>query len=112
MDNIIYYTTFIYLSALIDAQHLRKNHYIDNHVSRWLLRALVTIGMANSTSEILGGTFLFMALFDLVLNRLLGRDLLYLGSVAYWDRFWSKIPLLYIIMKVVCLFVGIYLCLI
>ena len=89
-------TLFIALSAVIDSEHLKDNDYIESHTSRWLLRAL----------------FVLAAIFDSLLNKLRGLDLFYLGTVALWDRFWSKIMPLFIVFKIVCLFVGTYLLLI
>ena len=106
-------TLFIVLSAVIDYEHLKDNDYIESHTSRWLLRALFVLAVAKGNiAELLGMTFLFMAIFDSLLNKLRGLDLFYLGTVALWDRFWSKIMPLFIVFKIVCLFVGTYLLLI
>ena len=105
----LYILLFTFLSAWIDAEHLEDNDYIESHVSRWLLRALFVIAVGNTYQEYIGMTLVFTALFDVILNYLTGRKLLYLGKTAYWDIFWRKIPFLYIIFKVVSLFVGIFL---
>tara|TARA_R100001244_G_C5063764_1_gene109546 strand:- start:1 stop:339 length:339 start_codon:yes stop_codon:yes gene_type:complete len=106
---IIGFTTF---SALIDYEHLKDNDYIESHLSRSCLRAIFIIAVGyNNPIAIVGMTLMFMALFDGALNTLRGKELFYLGNTALWDRFWSRIPYLYMVMKVVSLFVGIYLCL-
>ena len=106
---LIYTLTFVALSVWIDWQHLRDNDYIESHVSRWLLRALFVVGISSNYIEIIGATLLFTALFDTLLNKCFNKDLFYLGRVALWDIFWSKIPFLYICFKIVSLFVGVYL---
>lgn len=107
--NLIYITLIIYLSARIDANHLNRNHYIYKHLSRWMLRAVIVIAISNTVLELIGCTLFFIATFDQVLNYLRNRELLYLGTVAKWDLFFKKYPLLYIIIKIVSLFSGIYL---
>jgi len=103
---------FILVSAFIDYEHISSNQYIENHYSRWFLRCIFILAVSRDLSDLIGMSLLFSALFDGVLNAMRGRELLYLGKVALWDRFWGKIPFLYIIFKVVSLFVGIYLCVI
>ena len=100
---------FILISAWIDWQHLSIEHYIYSHTSRWLLRALFVLSVANDVKEVIGMTLLFIALFDTLLNYFLSKEVFYLGKVALWDRFWMRIPFLYISFKVVSLFVGVYL---
>lgn len=112
MLSLLYISLFTFLAAWIDSVHLNKNEYIENHTSRWLLRALFVIAASNSISDLIGMTLVFTALFDGILNKLRYREVMYLGTVAEWDKFWRRIPFLFIIMKVVCLFVGIFLCLI
>lgn len=106
---IVYILTFTLLSVWIDWSHLSKNQYIDSHVSRWLLRALFVVAVATDLKEVIGMTLVFTALFDVLLNKTLGKPLFYLGKVAIWDNFWSRIPYFYMCFKVVALFVGIYL---
>jgi len=101
---------FIYASAYIDYEHLRDNDYIESHRSRLALRTLFILSVAQGDFFIMGGmALLFMALFDAVLNKLTKMDLLYLGSTALWDIFFKKHKLLYIVVKVVSLFGGVYL---
>jgi hypothetical protein len=101
---------FIAASAYIDYEHLRDNDYIESHVSRVVLRALFILAVAQGDFYIMGGmTLLFMALFDGVLNYLTKMNILYLGSTARWDRFFREQKFLYIIVKVVSLFGGVYL---
>ena len=103
---------FILISAYIDWEHLKDNDYIESHFSRWILRALFVCVASNSIAELIGMSLLFIALFDSILNAMRGKELFYLGTVALWDKFWSRIPYLFIVFKIVCLFVGVYLLLI
>jgi len=104
-----YILAFTILSVWIDWQHLSKNQYIDTHFSRWLLRALFVVAVSNTIKEAVGMTLLFTALFDALLNKVMKKDLFYLGKVAIYDNFWSRIPYLYMCFKVISLFVGLYL---
>jgi hypothetical protein len=106
----IYILTFIILSARIDFEHLRDNDYIESHVSRWLLRALFIVVASDSIVEVFGMSLVFAALFDQVLNLMMGKPLFYLGSTAVWDRFWNDKKWLYITFKVVALIIGCLLC--
>ena len=125
---IIITIVFVFLSAYIDYEHLRDNDYIESHVSRWILRALFVLAVAQGDFIVMAGmTLLFTALFDAVLNKLTKMPLLYLGSTARWDRFFTS-PisfklfkkkfyyknkmLLYIVVKIISLFLGVYLLLI
>jgi len=112
MGSIILIILFTFIEAWRDFEVLNST-YIFSHVSRWIARAFFVLAVAQGDfSDIIGMTLIFSALFDSVLNRLRGKDIFYLGTVAYWDRFWSKIPYLYVIFKIVSLLVGVYLCLI
>jgi hypothetical protein len=100
---------FTLTSAFIDYEHLKDNDYIESHASRWFLRLLFVLAVSRSIPDILGAGLLFTALFDSLLNVMRGKELFYLGKTAYYDRFWRRIPFLFVIFKIVCLFVGIYL---
>ena len=78
------------MQAYIDAEHLNKNEYINNHNSRWILRALFVIAASNDILNVLGMTLIFIALFDGILNKFRGLDLMYLGQVAKWDLFFTN----------------------
>ena len=107
---IIITIVFVFISAYIDYEHLRDNDYIESHVSRWILRALFVLAVAQGDFIVMAGmTLLFTALFDAVLNKLTKMPLLYLGSTARWDRFFKENMFLYVVVKVVSLFGGVYL---
>jgi hypothetical protein len=101
----------IFVSAYYDYKYLQSN-YIYSHFSRSIIRAFSFLLLAlYSVTGAIGGVLLFAALFDGLLNKLRGLDLFYLGNTAEWDKFFNKRPVLYICVKVICLFIGIYLCL-
>ena len=103
---------FIFATALIDKEVLEYS-YIYDHKSRVFQRALFFGCLALfSITGAIGGVLLFMALFDGVLNKLRGIDLLYVGTTAIIDKFFRTKPFLYICVKVICLFLGVYLTLI
>ena len=95
--------------ALIDSEHLNKNEYILNHLSRSVLRALicVTIGVYSINAAILFA-LTFWLLFDHVLNFFRGKSIFYLGTVSKLDIFFSKNIALYILLKSFILFVIIF----
>lgn len=112
MLSLLLTIVFTFLTALIDYEVLQYS-YIYDHRSRWLQRALFFVVLSlYSVTGSLGGCLLFYALFDSVLNKLRGKELLYIGNTAIIDKFFNKRPLFFIIIKVLCLFVGIYLTLI
>jgi hypothetical protein len=107
---IIIILLFIFASAYIDYEHLRDNDYIESHVSRFALRALFILAVSAGDFIVMAGmSLLFMALFDGVLNYLTKMPLLYLGCTARWDRFFREHKFLYILVKIVSLFGGVYL---
>lgn len=112
MCSIILSISFIFACALIDKETLEYS-YIYDHKSRSFQRSIFFVCLAlYSIFGAIGGVLLFAALFDGILNRLRGLDLFYLGSTAEWDKFFNdKLPL-YIGVKILCLGLGIYLCLI
>ena len=102
----------IFASAYYDYRYL-QNNYIYSHLSRTIIRGLCFGLLAlYSITGAIGGILLFMALFDGILNRLRGLDLFYLGNTAEWDKFFNSKPIIYICVKIITLFIGIYLCLI
>ena len=101
---------FIFVSAYIDYEHLRDNDYIESHLSRFALRTLFVLAVAQGDYIVMAGmSLLFLALFDAVLNKLTKMDIFYLGSVSVWDRFFKNKMFLYIAVKIVSLFLGVYL---
>lgn len=103
---------FIYFTAYIDYEVLMYS-YIYSHKARFIQRALFVIALSfYSINGAIGSALLFYALFDAVLNKLRNLELIYVGNTSTIDKFFNnKLPL-YIAVKVICLFLGIYLCLI
>lgn len=106
--NLVYAIFTVYLSALIDKEHLVDGDYIESHKSRFLFRLLIITGFSGSLIEMLGYTFFVMAIFDQTLNTIMGSSLWYLGTEAEWDKYFSKHRTQYIIVKVVGLVIGIF----
>jgi len=102
--------TFIFYTATIDADHLNKKEYINNHSTRFIQRLLffIALGLSNPIYIFASG-LLFTALFDQTLNLMRGINLYHLGNTSYWDRFFKTKPILYTIVKLLCLVGGIYL---
>ena len=101
---------FVIISAIVDAEHLNKKQYIDNHGSRWLLRLcfFLVLGFYDWIWIFASG-LLFTATFDQALNRFRGLPFWYLGTVAKWDIFWSKRKWLYIPVKILVLILSLFL---
>lgn len=91
--------------AWIDSEHLNKNEYILNHLSRSVLRALIcfTIGFYSINGAILFA-LVFWLLFDHILNLFRNESIFYLGTVSKIDIFFSKNIALYILLKGLVLF--------
>ena len=54
-----------------------------------------------------------LAIFDLIFAKLFKDDWFYLGTTSSWDKFIKKIPLPVVIgVRVACLVLSVYLCLI
>jgi len=95
---------FITVSAKVDADHINDKEHIEDHKPRWILRAIVfsLVAMYNHLHG-LASAFLFAALFDQVLNLMIGKKLFYLGNTATWDKFFNKRKKLYFLVKIICL---------
>ena len=106
---ILLFALIAVVMAWIDSEHLNKNEYILNHLSRSLLRVLIclTIGLYSINDSILFA-LTFWLLFDHVLNFFRGKDIFYLGTVSKLDIFFSKNIALYILLKGLVLFVIIF----
>lgn len=102
--------TFIFYTATIDADHLKKHEYITDHSPRFIQRLIffIAIGLCNPI-YILASGLLFTALFDQTLNLLRGINLYHLGNSSHWDRFFKTKPILYTITKLSCLICALYL---
>jgi len=101
---------FILYTATIDADHLKKKQYIDDHIPRFMQRAIffIALGLC-SPIYILASALLFTSLFDQTLNLLRGINLYHLGNTSHWDRFFKTKPILYTITKLSCLICALYL---
>lgn len=106
---IILFALIAVTMAWIDSEHLNKDEYILNHLSRSVLRALIclTIGFYSINGAILFA-LVFWLLFDHVLNYFRGKTIFYLGSVSKLDIFFSNQFALYILLKAFVLFVIIF----
>ena len=106
---ILLFTLIAVVMAWIDSEHLNKNEYILNHLSRSVLRALIclTIGLYSINDAILFA-LVFWLLFDQFLNFFRGLSIFYLGTVSKIDIFFSKNIALYILLKALILFVVIF----
>lgn len=105
MELIIILSILItYISAYIDYEHLKQNEYIENHLSRSILRALIAIvfGLKSIGAMILF-SLIFWLLFDHFLNYLMKRSIFYLGSVSKIDIFFNQNIFLYICLKSIVL---------
>ena len=106
---IVLFALIAVVMAWIDSEHLKKNEYILNHLSRSVLRALIclTIGFYSVNDAILFA-LTFWLLFDQFLNFFRGLSIFYLGTVSKIDIFFSKNIALYILLKALILFVVIF----
>lgn len=100
---LVYFLCFLFLSVMIDGEHINKGQYIESHFTRWLLRGVVIIGLSGSIFSFVAMILFWMALFDGMLNWEIDRDFLSVGNTAKWDIFWGKYPNVYYTMKVVTL---------
>jgi len=99
--------SFIMLSAYIDAQQIIKKQYIINHVPRWLLRFTFFLAICVFNVRLgIASSLIFLSLFDQALNIELENPIFYLGTVAEWDKFFSKRKSLYVLVKVIALVVS------
>lgn len=106
---IVLFSLIAVVMAWIDSEHLNKDEYILNHLSRSVLRALIclTIGFYSINGAIIFA-LVFWLLFDHVLNYFRGKIIFYLGTVSKLDIFLSKNIALYILLKGLVLFVIIF----
>lgn len=110
MIEILFFTLaclWIMYTAIIDADHIKQECYIDDHSSRLINRALV--GGLVAVFSWVGGlslAFLFWALFDAFLNWFRGLPLFYTGQVATTDKFFSDKKYLLIASKIISLIIG------
>ncbi len=93
-----------YLFAIIDSEYIKKEEYILNHASRFILRGLIALTISlYSIQDAVIFTVTFWIFFDHFINWRLGKPIFYLGTVAKTDIFFSKKLWLYILLKGICL---------
>lgn len=105
---------FIDKTALIDAEHYKKNQYVNDHSSRFAQRAFVALILLPISWNIsLGFGLLFWGLFDAMLNTKRGYNVWYLGTDdpidAKSDDFFRNKPILYKITKYISIILGVFL---
>jgi hypothetical protein len=87
---LIFLTTLLFIvsTAIIDSDHINKGQYFDSHFSRVCQRLgfFLVISFFDISLSI-ASALLFVALFDGLLNRMLGKPLFHLGNTAEWDKF-------------------------
>lgn len=106
---IILFALITVVMAWIDSEHLKKNEYILNHLSRSVLRALICLAIGfYSINDAILFSLTFWLLFDQFLNFFRGLSIFYLGTVSKIDIFFSKNIALYILLKALILFVVIF----
>jgi len=99
---------FAAVCAEVDAEHLRDNDYIESHTSRAAQRAYFFLAMGISDWVwVFGSALLFYAVFDQVLNYLMGKKLFYLGETAKTDIFFNKHKWLYLPVKILAFVFGV-----
>lgn len=103
---LIYFLGFLFLSVIIDGEHINKEQFIESHVTRWLLRGIVIVGLSVSWLSFLTMIVLWMTYFDGFLNWEIDRDYYSIGSTSKWDIFWGKYPRLYRLFKDVMMFIS------
>jgi len=106
---IILISVITVLFAKIDADILNTGYRFTNHASRFLLRALVVIGISQTLQQFILGGALFYLLFDYSLNVMRGLPLLYIGETAQIDKFWSRKPWFQLVFKITFLIISLLL---
>lgn len=101
---------WIHFTAKVDAEHLNKQEYINNHASRLAARILtgVIVGIFSPVAGICLG-LLFWTLFDTILNRFRNKPWFYVGSVAETDKFFKNKYRFYFLTKIISLTIVIIL---
>lgn len=93
-----------YVCAIIDAEHIKKEQYILDHTTRFILRSLIALIISlYSIQDAIIFSVTFWLFFDHFINWKLGKPIFYLGTVAQLDIFFSKRLWLYILLKGICL---------
>lgn len=90
--SIFIFIAFMFMSAFIDVGGFKKEQFFKSHISRYIQRGLVIIGISLLNIKLL---ILFIPIwilfFDYTINILWGKNFFYLGNTSKWDIFLSKI---------------------
>ena len=93
------FIAFIVMSAMIDVEHFNKYQYIDDHTSRVFLRGIVILGFSSSLIDVAIFFFMWVTLFDFVINWLWHKPITYIGGRAKIDIFFRQYPKVYMLTK-------------
>jgi len=93
-----------YVCVIIDAEHIKKEQYILDHTSRFILRSLIALIISlYSIQDAIIFSVTFWLFFDHLINWRLSKPIFYLGTVSKLDIFFSKRLWVYILLKGICL---------
>ena len=109
MKELLLLFLFIIISAIIDAHHVKRQQYIESHLTRFLLRLVFVLALSTDFVNFAAYSLLFGATFHQAYNIARGNGLMYLGSVAKWDRFFNERKYLYVVVKILMLTFGVIL---
>jgi len=99
---------FIFLSAIIDAEHINRGEYIYNHRSRWLLRGTFFLAFPDLHLKA-ASMLLFLALFDPIIAMLIKKQWNYIGNVSKYDQMKREAVALFWILEAGSLVLSLYL---
>ena len=88
------------LFALIEAQIFKAGYRFEDHSMRFILRALVCVGMAGSITDFFLLSSIFYAIFDYALNYFRGLPILTVGKTSIIDKFFKDMPYVQLALKV------------
>ena len=110
LSAILLSISFVITTSQIDGNHINKGQYFKSHLFRALQRSIFFISFAfYNIYWSLGSALIFAALFDLLLNIKIGKQIFYLGETAKWYIFWNKHRFFYIALKPILLTIGVLL---
>ena len=97
----------IYLFAKIDADHVRKGQYFEDHSTRWLIRFIFVVLAAPTFPDFLLMSAVFYLFFDIFYNLSSGKDWNYIGNTSEIDKFWQKYQSAQIPFKIILIIITI-----
>lgn len=87
--------------AHIDAEDVNEGNYIQDHTSRWIMRAIIFVVLCFlDWWTAVFYAVAFVGIFDHAFNLFRGHDFWRLGTTAKWDIFWQENKLLYKLCKI------------